>query len=160
MGGHTPKELYKSSINQEIQYTLHIPDHIWNITFMHYILRKTFINKSLSEQEIRGQFVPKFTQRSFINIPDKHLIFHAFHSLKVQSPLWSSPDTHWAGGDLRRICTKGPESLSTTTLNHESWLSILSAFSHFKHVKNTLRASLYMSSHYNHSWYEIATYPP
>lgn len=140
MRGHTPKELYKSSINQEIQYT---SDHIWNIMFIHYILRKIFINKSLSEQEISGQFIPKSAQRSFINIPDKHLIFHAFQSLKVQSPLWSSPDAHWARGTLRRICTKVPESLSTTTLNHESWLCILNAISHFKHVKNTLRASLY-----------------
>lgn len=74
LGGHTLQELKLSGIRQKTQRTLHIPDNIRNITSMHHVLRKTFINKSLSEQEFRGQFVPNSTQRrnrsstSLINI--------------------------------------------------------------------------------------------
>lgn len=61
LGGHTPQELKISGIRQETQCTLYIPDNIRNIISMHHVLRKTFINKSLSE--FRGQFVPNSTQR-------------------------------------------------------------------------------------------------
>lgn len=70
--GHTSIELKRYGMKQEIQCTLHIPSHIRKIMSMHHVLKKTFINKSISKPEIRGHFVPNSTHRR--NHPSTPLI--------------------------------------------------------------------------------------
>lgn len=86
-----------------------------NITSMHCILRKTFISKSISEQQIWGQFVANSTQRrnhsstALVNIPYP---VYTFQSLIEWSPLWSNPGLHWTvATTLTNISVRAPKGL-------------------------------------------------
>lgn len=98
----------------------------------HFI--KTFIHKSISEQEIRSQFVPHSTQRrNRSTTSHKYLISclcisittWAMTTLKQSRPLLDNGNSH-------KHFYKRSKRFFTITSNHEPRFCILSTFSHFK----------------------------
>lgn len=91
-------------------------------------LIKTFINKSISEQGIRGQFVPNSTQRRHRSTAShKYLISclcisittWAITTLKQPRPLLDRGNSH-------KHFYKRPKRFFTITPHHEPWFCLLS----------------------------------
>lgn len=121
-------------------------------------LIKTFINKSISEQGIRGQFVPNSTQRRHRSTAShKYLISclcisittWAITTLKQPRPLLDRGNSH--KHFYKRPKGSSP-SLHTMSPGSASWAPLPS-----QNVTNILTASLYVPSYWNHSRQEMGS---